>query len=712
MQEQQSFTQPLIVELLTEELPPKALKNLDKSFSSNLTETLKEKGLIGPGCSVKSFASPRRLGVFLSEVRKQAPDHPYTERLMPAKVGIDESGSMSPALIKRLESKGMGHLTLKDLTIESDGKQEQVMYHGVASGTLLTDGLQEALDNAIHKLPIPKVMRYQLSDGQDIRFVRPVHSLLAMWGDTIINVQAFGLSADRQTFGHRFMGQGHIRLLNAGQYEEMLTELGMVIASFTERRELIENMLNTEANKLGYSLGKNDDVQTLLDEVTALVEYPRVYVGEFEEAFLKVPAECLILTMRLNQKYFPLFNKDNGTLTNKFLIVSNMDIDKPTNIIEGNQRVVRPRLADAQFFYETDLATPLDDLLKALENSVYHNKLGSQLQRARRVEHNCVFLSKQLGVDPQHSQRAAQLAKADLNSNMVGEFPELQGIMGAYYAKHSGESEEVAQAIKHQYQLRINEPVNSSNINTTILFIAERLETLVGIWGIGLKPTGERDPFGLRRAALGIISAYEQLTTGGYLNVSKADQLTLKNLLLNAFNQFKDISLNPDTVEEVEQYIYERYRNQLLQKFDRSSVEAVFAVHPPMHQIVARILACSEFAQKAEATSLADSNKRVTNILRRNSVNNVVLDTSLLQEPAEQTLADTIGRLEPQVQKCMEDGNFSNALSAMSDCKEAVDGFFENVMIMVDDEAIRNNRLALLTKLHGLMNQVADISRL
>lgn len=712
MPEQQMSTQPLLVELLTEELPPKALKKLEQAFCDGIHSVLQQHNLLTESCTVKGFSTPRRLAVLFDQVVKQAPDHEYTERLMPSRVGLDESGNMSAALQKRLEAKGLGHVTLQDLHTQSDGKQEYLAYNGIATGTLLADGLQEALDHTITHLPIPKVMRYQLSDGQDIRFVRPVHGLLAIWGDTVINVSAFGLTADRQTSGHRFMGQRHIRLPHASQYEELLSDQGQVIASFDQRRQLIEVELESTANKLGLSLGNNTEVQELLNEVNALVEKPSIYIGEFEPEFLQVPAECLILTMRLNQKYFPLFDPATGALTNKFLIVSNMQVEDPSNIIEGNQRVVRPRLADAQFFFDTDLKTTLSDRVEALKTSVYHNQLGTQFERTQRVSKIAAYLASQLQADQTLCERAAYLAKADLGSLMVGEFPELQGIMGAYYAQHDGEHEQVVQAIKQQYQLRVTQPVTTSTLVTTILFIAERIETMVGIWGIGLTPTGERDPFGLRRAALGIISAYEQLTAGGLLKISDSNSLNLGNLLEFAAAQFANNTIGANTVTSIQSYIYERYRNQLAQTYNRDVIDAVLAISPPIHQVLARVQACTGFASQTLASSLANANKRVSNILKRNNNNAVPLNPALLQEPAEQQLAASIKELTPKAQQCLEAGDFAGNLKLLASSKDAVDLFFDQVMIMADDEAIKNNRLALLLQLHNLMNQVADISRL
>ena len=375
-------------------------------------------------------------------------------------------------------------------------------------------------------------MRYQLADGvTTVKFVRPAHGLIALHGADVVPVTALGLAAGRETLGHRFMSNGPVAIPDADAYAATLADKGRVMASFEGRRADIERQLLDHAGRLSATLGDDPEVAALLDEVTALVEHPTVYVGEFEEQFLQVPQECLILTMRLNQKYFPLFDPASGRLTHRFLIVSNMHTANPVNIVEGNQRVVRPRLADAQFFFNTDRKTPLAARVEQLGAIVYHNKLGTQLERVERVRAIARGVAQQLGGDVSAADRAALLAKADLGSNMVGEFPELQGIMGAYYAAGDGEPASVVEALRTQYRNRCDAPVNADTLTAATLFIAERAETLVGIWAIGLAPTGERDPFGLRRAALGLISAFEQLAAGGWLKINQDGPLSLDDLL-------------------------------------------------------------------------------------------------------------------------------------------------------------------------------------
>lgn len=708
----QPQSRPLLVELFTEELPPKALQRLGQAFAEGLRSALAQHHLLAEKCTTRPLATPRRLAALFDAVLGQAPEQHYTEKLMPAKIGLTPEREMTPALQKKLQAKGLAHLGVDDLVIESDGKQDYLYARGVAAGETLQAGLQKALDQAIAQLPIPKVMRYQLADGvTSVRFVRPAHRLAALWGNDVVPVEALGLAAGRLTEGHRFMSQGTIEITSAETYESQLLEQGSVVASFEARRADILQQLQQQAAVLNATIGNDPEVEALLDEVTALVEHPTVYVGEFDEAFLRVPPECLILTMRLNQKYFPLFEPNTGRLTHRFLIVSNMRVADPSNIIEGNQRVVRPRLADAQFFFETDRRIPLAERVPQLATSVYHNKLGSVLQRVERIRRIATHIADQLGLDAAVADRAALLAKADLNSNMVGEFPELQGIMGAYYAEADGEAPEVVEAIRGQYRIRLDAPVTPATLAATVLFMAERLEVLVGIWGIGLVPTGERDPYALRRAALGLISAYEQLAAGGQLAITDHDTLRLHDLLEFAAATFEPGTLAQNTTAEVASFIYERYRNQL-GSYDRNVVEAVLALAPPLHQVLARINACAAFAERPEAASLAAANKRITNLLKKADSEIGEIDAGKLGEPAEQALAARIQELAPVAREQFRKGDFNASLATLAGTREAVDAFFNDVMVMAEDPDVRRNRLALLQTLHRSMNEVADIARL
>ena len=707
-------TASLLVELLTEELPPKALKSLGEAFAQTLTENLGQQHLLNDESTVTPLATPRRLAVHVSQVKSQAPDQSFTEKLMPVKVGLDENGQATPALLKKLAAKGLEHMGVDQLQTIDDGKQAYLIATGTANGAALSQAIEGALSAAINALPIPKVMRYQLADGHTtVSFVRPAHGLVVLHGDQLIDAQILGLSSRRETDGHRFLTNTPVTLSSADNYETELSENGRVTASFTIRRAAIEASLVTKAAELGATLGEDPAVEALLDEVTALVEAPAIYVGEFEPRFLAVPQECLILTMRLNQKYFPLFDPQTGRLTHHFLIVSNMPISDPSAIITGNERVIRPRLADAEFFYLTDKRQPLIDRLPALENIVYHNKLGTQRVRIERIRQITQWIATALGVDGSESARAALLAKADLTTQMVGEFPELQGVMGSYYASADGEAIGVINAIKHQYQIRWQQTAGPDDLPGIILFMAERAETLIGIWGIGLAPTGERDPYGLRRAAIGLISGFEQWREGGQLPLSGDHPLTLETLLQAARDTFDDsLGLAETTVDEVSRFVRERYRNQLLGQQSREAVDAVLALNPALHQITARVQAVQAFMETPEAPSLAAANKRITNLLKKNATNATDLDASALTDAAEKKLWEQVQVIAPVVEQHMAQAHFEAALNTLATLKDPVDRFFDEVMVMAEDPLVRQQRLCLLAHLHRLMNQVADISRL
>jgi len=715
-------TRALLIELLCEELPPKALHALGVAFAQAVRDGLARHGLLAPDCVLQDFATPRRLALCLSHVLAQAAPRRFTEKLMPVAVGLTAAGTFTPALVKKLAAKGLSHLQPTDLIRTSDGKQDVLSAQGTAAGAVLADVLQGVLDHAIAGLPIPKVMRYQLADGTRVKFVRPVHALTVLWGNAVLPVTALGLTAGRITQGHRFLGAQHIVLRDATTYAQQLRDAGKVIAAYGQRRADILQQLQHAAQALGASLGAQEEVDTLLDEVTALVELPAVYVGQFDPAFLDVPPECLILTMRLNQKYFPLFDADSGHLTHRFLIVSNMRIDDPTHIIEGNARVVRPRLADAQFFYQTDRKTPLHARVDALHTRIYHHKLGTQRERVERVRALSRHIADQLtqtggiAADPvalrAQADRAALLAKADLNTLMVGEFAQLQGVIGAYYAQADGEATEVVCAIRDQYHIRLDAPVAADTLVRAVLFMAERLETLVGIWGIGLAPTGERDPYGLRRAALGLISAYTQLQAGGYLPVA-GNTLDIAALLRFTHSLFAAHRLAADTPAAVHAFINERYRNLLNAQHARHIVDAVLAVNPPLHQVPLRVAACVTFAQLPQAASLAAANKRIGNLLKKSGMDAALaVDPTVFAQPAERQLYDALQGLTPVAQQQYNAGAFTDHLTTLAQIGGDVDAFFAQVMVMAEDAPVRANRLALLAALHRLMNQVADLARL
>ena len=518
-------TKNLLVELFVEELPPKALNKLGEAFSSILFESLKSQGLAEDNSVVTAYASPRRLAVHATNILAVAPDRTSTQKLMPVSVGLDASGNATPALIKRLNGMGMDESAVKNLTKQADGKNEALFLDVMQKGIALNEGLQGALNEAITKLPIPKVMTYQLADGwSNVNFVRPAHSLVALHGGDVIAVTALGLRSSNQTQGHRFEAAvSPVVIKNADSYAEQLKTEGAVIASFSERRAEIVRQLSVAAGKENLKPIEDD---ALLDEVTALVERPNVLLGQFEEIYLEVPAECLILTMKANQKYFPLLDS-NGKLTNKFLIVSNISPDDPSAVIGGNERVVRPRLADAKFFFDQDRKKTLESRLEGLNKVVYHNKLGSQGGRTERVRAIASAIAQVIGGNDlaTKANKAAQLAKTDLVTDMVGEFPELQGIMGRYYAQHEKLNNDIAYAIEDHYKPRFAGDELPRNQVGVVVALADKLETLVGLFSIGEKPTGDKDPFGLRRQALGIIRMLIECKL--YLEFSKLIQEVL-----------------------------------------------------------------------------------------------------------------------------------------------------------------------------------------
>ncbi|MFW8565471.1 glycine--tRNA ligase subunit beta [Orrella sp. 11846] len=706
-------TASLLIELRTEELPPKALQRLSDTFGQAIYDALKAQHLLQADSELKVFATPRRLAAHITHVQSVAADQPFTEKLMPAKIGLDAQGQFTPALEKRLAAKSLAHLTPQDITQVDEGKQVFLVASGTRPGVQLQACLQEIVQSALDSLPIPKVMRYQLADGQTtVSFVRPAHGLVALHADQIVPIEILGLTADRVTQGHRFLAPESFEIQQADDYESELAKR-YVVASFQARHQEISDKLQAAASEHNATLGTDPAVDALLNEVTALVETVAIYTGEFESRFLDVPQECLILTMRLNQKYFPLFDPQTNKLTNRFLIVSNMPIDNPAHIIEGNERVIRPRLADAEFFYTTDSKQPLASRVAVLDNMVYHNKLGSEGERVKRLRDTASWIGRQLGADVALCDRAAELAKADLSTLMVGEFPELQGIIGGDYARHDQEPESVASAIAKQYQIRWTAPVTTNDLPGIALYMAERAQTLIGIWGIGLSPTGERDPFGLRRAALGLISAFEQLQAGGFLALTGEPVMTLEALLQATFQSFSDqAALAPETVAEVTEFVRERYRNQRMQSDNRQVVEAVFALPVPLEQIVARIAATQTFLGTPQAQSLAAANKRISNILKKVEGDLPDVNPNLMTEAAEQALHTHLAAVEPIVQAHMQEAAYTEALSALAALREPVDAFFETVMVMAPDEAVRQNRLALLKRLHQTMNQVADLSGL
>jgi len=702
------MAESLLVELLTEELPPKALKALGEVFADRILSGLVKTNLkLRDPRGVMAFATPRRLAVLIQDVLPKAPDRTDRIKLMPAKVAFDADGKPSPALLKRLDKAPGGASALAASVKRAlEGNEEYAVVEVTVAGASLRQGLQAALDDALSNLPIPKMMSYQRPDGTTVKFVRPAHRLVALHGAAVIPVSALGLEADRVTAGHRFLGRRDLEVKTADAYAPTLEAEGKVLPDFAARRQRIIAGLNAAA--AGANVVMPD---ALLDEVTGLVEWPKIYTGGFDAAFLEVPQECLILTMQQNQKYFALEGSD-GRLQNRFLLVSNLDAHDPEPIIRGNERVLRARLADAKFFYDQDRRRPLESRVPKLASVVYHSKLGSQLDRLERVRAIARFIAGQTDANPNLVDRAAYLAKADLLTEMVGEFPELQGLMGRYYALHDGEPAAVADAIGAQYLVRQDASEWAENLTGAVLMTADRTETLVGIYGIGLQPTGDKDPYGLRRAALGVISAFEAFGAMARLK-GKPLRLELHSLLEFTAATFPAEKLTASVVSDLEDFIFERCRNQLAVSFEREVVNSVVDMRPPLDEVASRVLAVREFKQLPEAEALASANKRIVNILRKSGSEAATpVDRSLFADGAEHDLFASIQKLLPVVHAHVARGEYTDALRALASARASVDRFFDEVLVMVEDPAVRANRLALLRGLAEAMNQVADISKL
>ncbi len=696
--------QNLLVELFVEELPPKALKKLGESFAAALAESLVAQGLAEPGVAVTSFASPRRLGVHVAGVLACAADKPVSTKLMPVSVGLDAGGNATPALLKRLAALGADASAVGQLRRAPDGKNEALFHDSIAPGTTLREGLQRALDVALEKLPIPKVMTYPDPSGEGwetVHFVRPAHGLIALHGAEVVPISVLGLEAGRMTQGHRFEARvDPVAITHADCYALQMTDEGAVIASFAERRAEIVRQLQAAAAPLGLKPVEDD---ALLDEVTALVERPNVLVGQFEEAFLEVPQECLILTMKANQKYFPLLDAA-GKLTNQFLIVSNISPDDASAVIGGNERVVRPRLADAKFFFDLDRKKALDSRVLGLAKVVYHNKLGTQGERVTRVQAIARAIGQQIGGEALalKADQAALLAKADLLTDMVGEFPELQGTMGRYYAQHDGLTDDIAFAIEDHYKPRFAGDELPRNDVGVCVALADKLETLIGLFGIGEKPTGDKDPFALRRHAIGVIRLLAE------------HHLPLSSSVREASAAF-NVPLRPEAVSEVTDFIYDRFANFLREEGSSAqTIDAVLALRPDrFHQVGRRMIAVREFAHLPEAPALAAANKRVGNILKKAEGNiGEQADPARFVEDAEKALFSALAEIAPAADAAFEAGDYTMSLQALAALKSPVDAFFDNVMVNTDDPALKANRLALLNQLHRTMNRVADLSRL
>jgi glycyl-tRNA synthetase beta chain len=699
---------PLVVELLCEELPPKALGKLGAAFAEGIRAGLAKRGLVDEPGDALVFCTPRRLAMGLRRVRAASEPRPVELKLMPSAVGLDASGRPTAALQKKLQALGLADIDPATFKKRVDGKAETLFVDSTTPPLPLVEALQCAFDETLASLPIPKVMSYQLGDGMTtVRFVRPAHGIVAVHGTDVVPIAALGLAAGRATRGHRFQGSPELQVARADDYERALAEEGGVIASFQRRRDEIRAQLEKAAAGLGMTLGMKDEYTPLLDEVTALVEMPTVYAGAFEADFLAVPAECLTLTMRQNQKYFPLFDND-GKLTNRFLIVSNMRLDDPSAIVTGNERVVRPRLADARFFFETDKKVKLADRVPQLASRTYHGKLGSDLERVERLRRLTSRIQAMLPRGEKgrpYADRAALLAKADLVTLMVGEFPELQGIMGKHYAEADGEEPSVVRAIEQHYWPRFSGDALPSGDVSVALALADKLETLVGIWGIGQQPTGDKDPFGLRRAALGVLRILGEK--------AEAESLDLRDLLESAASGFPAGKLAPETAAQVHAFMLDRLRSLLRDKgYDANEIEAVLADNPTrVHEVWKRIEAVKAFRALPEADALAAANKRIQNILRKSGPGSSV-DYALLHQAEEVELRRSLASSVSQLTPALERGEFEAFLKGISKLRDPVDAFFDKVLVNAEDEKLRSARLGLLRELGTFMNSVADISKL
>jgi len=700
----------VVVEVLSEELPPKALKTLGAAFADSVASGLRSRGFLDASATVTPYATPRRLAVAITNVRSIAPDAEVVDKLMPAKVAFDAQGQPTQALHKKLAALGRPHLATAapeardgpdHRYTESDGKAEYVYLRSLAKGQPLARGLQDAIEEALAKLPIPKTMSYAAEGGyyNDVKFVRPAHSLLALHGADVVPLTALGLTSGRMTGGHRFMGRRDIEVRTADAYAPALEAEGKVVPDFAVRRAEIVRQLRHTAQ--GATVIMPDP---LVDEVTSLVEWPAVYAGTFDREFLAVPQECLILTMQQNQKYFALADAA-GTLTHRFLVVSNLETRNPAAIVAGNERVLRARLADAKFFYDQDRKTRLAARVERLRSIVYHNKLGTQAARVERLRFLARNLAPRIGASPEQADRAALLAKADLVTDMVGEFPELQGTMGRYYALHDGEPAAVADAVAQHYWPRFAGDSLPEAPVAQAVALADKLESLAGMFAIGQTPTGDKDPFGLRRAAIGVLR----------LIVERRLALPLSALVGLAFQAFNDVAATKPVPEDLANFLYDRLRSHLREQgYSVNQIEAVLAPRPERIDLVPdQLAAVKAFEALPESGALAAANKRIVNILRKSETDAAsAVDRGRLADGAERDLWTAFQQLSPVVDTHCAAGDYTGALQALAAAKPVVDRFFDDVMVMVDDPAVRANRLALLRGVAATMNRVADISKL
>jgi len=688
-----SDTADLLIEIGTEELPPKALKKLSEAFTSGVVAGLKEASL--EAGEVISYAAPRRLAVLLKSIPLKQEDQ-SVERKGPAKkAAFDVDGNPTKAVEGFAKSCGVTPFQLDEIETP---KGTWLVFRQDVPGKATTELVPEIVSKALTKLPIPKRMRWGSSD---IEFVRPVHWIVMMLDEDVINGEILGVTAGNHTRGHRFHHPERIKLSQASDYAEQLREQGHVIASFEDRRDEVRKQAEVAAQKLG---GVAHIEDSLLDEVAALIELPVAVSGSFGEEFLEVPQECLITSMQDHQKYFPVVD-NKGTLMPYFITTSNIKSSNPAAVSQGNERVIRPRFADAKFFWDQDLKVKLESRRDATKKIVFQQKLGTLYEKTDRVSKLASFIAGEIGADQKLAMRAAELSKCDLLSNMVQEFAELQGIMGSYYAKHDNEDAGVAAAMQEQYQPGFAGDVIPAGEIGKVLSLADRIDTLMGIFAIDMKPTGSKDPFSLRRAALGVL----RIIIEGGLN------LDLKAMLTEAANGLSDKVDATPAIEDTFAFIMERlkayYQDQGISSDMVNAVASLSPTHPL--DFDQRVKAVAKFAEMPESASLAAANKRIGNILKKVETEiPAQVDESLLNEAQEKTLYEAITAQQKIVQPLFTSGDYSAALSSLAILREDVDNFFDNIMVMDDNEALKNNRLALLSQLRNLFLDVADLSRL
>lgn len=682
-----------LVEIGTEELPPKALRSLAESFAANVTAELDAANLAHG--EVKWFAAPRRLALKISNLAESQPDREVEKRGPAISAAFDAEGKPSKAA--EGWARGCG-ITVDQAERLATDKGEWLLYRAHVKGESAQALLPAMIATALTKLPIPKLMRWGDNHTQ---FVRPVHTVTLLLGDEVIPATILGIASDRVIRGHRFMGEPEFTIDNADQYPEILLERGKVIADYEQRKAVIKEGAEEAARKIG---GNADLSESLLEEVTSLVEWPVVLTAKFEEKFLAVPAEALVHTMKGDQKYFPVYANDGKLLPN-FIFVANIESKDPIQIISGNEKVVRPRLADAEFFFNSDRKKRLEDNLPRLETVLFQQQLGTLRDKTNRIEALSGWIAGQIGADVNHATRAGLLSKCDLMTNMVFEFTDTQGVMGMHYARHDGEAEDVAVALNEQYQPRFAGDALPSNLVACAVAIADKMDTLVGIFGIGQHPKGDKDPFALRRAALGVLR----------IIVEKNLPLDLARLIPEAMNLYGDKLTNENVWDDVEVYMLGRFRAWYQEQgYSVDTIQAVLARRPTMPaDFDARVKAVSHFRTLESALALAAANKRVSNILAKSDETlNDHVHASVLKEAEEIRLATHLVVLRDKLEPFFAEGRYQEALEELANLREPVDAFFDKVMVNAEDKDLRINRLTLLSKLRELFLQVADISLL